>query len=80
MREDWIDIELGEIAKIYNGNSINARLKEEKYKVCQTGLNYIGTKDVAFDGNIEYENGVKIYPVDSAHLFLYFWIGFYLSI
>jgi len=36
MREDWIDIELGEIAKIYNGNSINARLKEEKYKVCQT--------------------------------------------
>jgi type I restriction enzyme, S subunit len=63
MREDWIDIELGEIAKIYNGNSINARLKEEKYKVCNTGLNYIGTKDVAFDGNIEYENGVKI-PFD----------------
>lgn len=63
MREDWIEVELGEIAKIYNGNSINARLKEEKYAVCKTGLNYIGTKDVAFDGRIEYENGVKI-PID----------------
>lgn len=63
MRQDWIEIELGKIAKIFNGNSINARLKEEKYKVCKTGLNYIGTKDVAFDGNIEYENGVRI-PFD----------------
>ena len=63
MREDWIEIELGEIAKIYNGNSINARLKKEKYTVCKTGLNYIGTKDIAFDGRIEYENGVKI-PID----------------
>lgn len=60
MREDWVEIELGIIAKIYNGNSINERLKEVKYKLCITGLNYIGTKDVSFDGVINYKNGVKI--------------------
>lgn len=63
MREDWIEIELGKIAQIYNGNSVNSSVKEEKYQVCKTGLNYIGTKDIAFNGTIDYENGVKI-PFD----------------
>ncbi len=60
MRENWIEIELGKISQIYNGNSINEKVKEEKYQVCKIGLNYIGTKDIGFDGVIVYENGVKI--------------------
>jgi type I restriction enzyme S subunit len=60
MREDWIDIEIGEIATIYNGNSINAQVKEKKYKNLNDGYNYIGTKDVGFDAVVDYENGVKI--------------------
>jgi len=57
---DWVECKLGDIAYIYNGNSINARIKKEKYETCKTGLNYIGTKDVGFDGIINYNNGVKI--------------------
>ena len=60
MREDWIDIEIGEVANIYNGNSINAQVKEAKYKNLTEGFNYIGTKDVGYDAVVDYENGVKI--------------------
>ncbi|MDA3943799.1 MAG: restriction endonuclease subunit S [Bacteroidetes bacterium] len=63
MREDWLDIEIGEVANIYNGNSINAQVKEVKYKNLKEGFNYIGTKDVGFDAVVNYENGVKI-PFD----------------
>ena len=50
---------LGEIAKIYNGNSINAEEKEKKYKGVD-GRNYIGTKDIDFDCSVNYNNGVRI--------------------
>lgn len=53
---------LGEIAKIYNGNSINAEEKEKKYKSVD-GRNYIGTKDIEFDCSVNYSNGVRI-PFD----------------
>lgn len=53
---------LGEIAKIYNGNSINAEEKEKKYKGVD-GRNYIGTKDIDFDCSVNYNNGVRI-PYD----------------
>lgn len=53
---------LGEIAKIYNGNSINAEEKEKKYKGVD-GRNYIGTKDIEFDCSVNYNNGVRI-PFD----------------
>ena len=53
---------LGEIAKIYNGNSINAEEKEKKYKGVD-GRNYIGTKDIDFECSVNYNNGVKI-PYD----------------
>ena len=65
MKEDWVEVEIGVIAKIYNGNSINERLKEEKYKKILNGFNYIGTKDISFDGVINYINGVKI-PIDES--------------
>ena len=51
---------LGEIATIYNGNSINKGEKEVKYMKDVPGWNYIGTKDVDFDGTITYRNGVVI--------------------
>lgn len=60
MKEDWIECTLGDIAKIYNGNSINKRVKEEKYTNVDSGLSYIGTKDVQVDGKISYDTGVTI--------------------
>ncbi|MBQ4447068.1 MAG: restriction endonuclease subunit S [Clostridia bacterium] len=53
-------IRLGDIATIYNGNSINATVKKEKYMKNVPGWNYIGTKDVGFDGTISYNTGVII--------------------
>ena len=47
-------------ADIFTGNSINENVKKEKYTGITEGLNFIGTKDVDFDGTINYENGVKI--------------------
>lgn len=48
------------LADIFTGNSINETVKKEKYTGITEGLNFIGTKDVDFDGTINYENGVKI--------------------
>ena len=53
-------VKLGDIATIYNGNSINKAVKKEKYMKDVPGWNYIGTKDVGFDGNITYNTGVII--------------------
>ncbi len=53
-------ITLNKIAKIYNGNSINSKVKAEKYSAKCDGWSYIGTKDVAFDGSVDYENGIMI--------------------
>lgn len=51
---------LSEIAFLYNGNSINKKTKQEKYTGIATGRNFIATKDIGFDGQVVYENGVKI--------------------
>ena len=48
------------LAEIYTGNSINEKVKQEKYLGQTEGLNFIATKDIDFDGTIKYENGVKI--------------------
>lgn len=58
--EGWNWTQAKDIADIYTGNSINEKVKAEKYAGQKTGLNFIGTKDVDFDGTINYENGVKI--------------------
>lgn len=67
-------IALGKIATIYNGNSINKRIKQEKYTLDVPGRNFIATKDIDFDGTVTYKNGViipfiekgfKIAPCDS---------------
>lgn len=53
-------IKLNDIAKIYNGNSINKTEKQQKYTNIVPGWNYIATKDVDFDGTVTYKNGVII--------------------
>ena len=63
-KEGWKYCKLGETCKIYNGNSINADYKKEHYLGLQIGVPFIGTKDVSFSGQIDYENGVKI-PLDN---------------
>lgn len=58
--------QLKEIATIYNGNSINAKVKANKYSKSVPGWNYIGTKDISSDGKVNYNTGVII-PFDEAN-------------
>ena len=53
-------IKLGDAGYVFNGNSINAKVKKEKYCSGESGLPYIATKDLTFRGEFDYENGVKI--------------------
>lgn len=64
MKEGWKNKPLGSVCRIYNGNSINADYKKEHFLGLKEGYPFIATKDVSFDGRIEYENGVKI-PIDA---------------
>ena len=59
--KNWKWVTLGEIGNIFNGNSINKKIKETKYSKVKEGYNYIATKDVDLKTRkINYENGVKI--------------------
>ena len=58
--EGWVWASLSEIANIYIGNSINENEKNKKYSNVSNGLFYIATKDIDFEGVINYENGIKI--------------------
>ena len=51
---------LGEVCKIYNGNSINADYKKKHFLGATGGLPFIATKDVSPLGTIDYNNGVRI--------------------
>ena len=62
--QQWPLKTLGELCNIFNGNSIPAKIKKEKYLFEQEGLPYIGTKDVGFDNQITYDTGVIIPPSD----------------
>ena len=58
--DSWAWLRLGDFCCIYNGNSINAQEKEQKYaKKCE-GYSFIATKDVGFNHIIDYENGIYI--------------------
>ncbi|MCR5713170.1 MAG: restriction endonuclease subunit S [Prevotella sp.] len=63
MKEGWENNSLGKVCRIFNGNSINADYKKTHYIGLREGYPFIATKDVSFDGLIDYENGVKI-PFD----------------
>lgn len=56
----WEWKKLGEVSNIYNGNSINEKVKKERYLDIDDGYPFIATKDVSFDCNVDYNNGVKI--------------------
>lgn len=58
--ENWAWFTLGTLCDIYTGNSINQKVKQEKYFGQTEGLAYIATKDVGFDGVVDYDNGVRI--------------------
>ena len=60
MKEGWEYNSLGLVCRIYNGNSINADYKKTHYMGLSEGYPFIATKDVSFDGTINYVNGVKI--------------------
>lgn len=55
---------IGNIAKVFNGNSINAEEKKAKYEGLEEGYPFIATKDVGVNGEVDYDNGVKI-PFDT---------------
>ena len=56
---------LGEVARIYNGNSINERVKAKEYAQVLNGTPYVATKDIAYSFDVDYENGIKI-PVNKS--------------
>lgn len=58
--ENWVWTRLGNIAYLFTGNSISSKIKESKYFGKSEGLSYIATKDISFDHQIDYNNGVRI--------------------
>ena len=55
----WIISKLGKDCKIFSGNSINAKTKQNLYTNVD-GTPYIATKDITYDGAINYFNGINI--------------------
>jgi len=64
MTKNWENKKLGEMGTIFNGNSINARVKKSRYSNIKEELPYIATKDIDRDTHsIDYNNGIRI-PFD----------------
>ena len=64
MKQGWTISTIGSVAKVFNGNSINAEEKKAKYEGLEEGYPFIATKDVGVNGEVDYDNGVKI-PFDT---------------
>jgi type I restriction enzyme S subunit len=60
MKKGWEIKKLSEIGKVFNGNSINEKLKKDKYLGIDNGFPFIATKDISYESVIDYDNGVKI--------------------
>lgn len=58
--ETWVWSSLGLCCEMYTGNSISETVKTAKYAGLKTGYDYIATKDVTFNQEICYDNGVRI--------------------
>lgn len=56
----WGWLRLGNFCAVYNGDSINATVKQEKYSKPCDGWDFIATKDVGFNHVINYQNGIRI--------------------
>ena len=50
--DSWMWFRLGDFCCIYNGNSINAQEKEQKYAKKCDGYSFIATKDVSYEAII----------------------------
>lgn len=57
--EDWGVRKLGNISKLYIGNSIKDNQKDN-YVDSKDAVPYIATKDISFDNSVNYENGMYI--------------------
>lgn len=55
----WKTFRLDDVCQIQSGNSIAAKKKTELFTNV-FGTPYVATKDVGFDGSIDYENGIYI--------------------
>lgn len=65
--EGWEWSRIGYIGNIFNGNSVNAKVKEEKYTNVTDGYPFIATKDVGYGfEELAYDNGVII-PFDETN-------------
>ncbi len=60
MKQGWDLKKLSDTGKIFNGNSINEKFKKDNYIGLNDGYPFIATKDIGFDNEIDYDNGVKI--------------------
>jgi type I restriction enzyme S subunit len=60
MKLGWEIKRLSEIGKVYNGNSINEKVKKDNYSGLEDGFPFIATKDISYDNIIDYDNGIKI--------------------
>ena len=60
MKQGWEIKRLSEIGKVYNGNSINEKVKKDNYSDLDFGFPYIATKDISYKSEITYDNGIKI--------------------
>lgn len=60
MNQNWQIKKLGEVGKIFSGNSINDKEKKSYMDLSKKGLFYVATKDISSTSNIDYENGVLI--------------------
>ncbi len=58
--DTWSWSTLGLCCEMYTGNSISETVKSTKYTGLKTGYDYIATKDVTFNQEICYDNGVRI--------------------
>jgi type I restriction enzyme S subunit len=50
---------VGEIGSIFNGNSINEKIKRDKYEGMENGFSYIATKDVGCHRNRKNGYGIS---------------------
>lgn len=58
--ENWCWVRIDSVSGVFTGNSINERIKAEKYTGRINGLVYIATKDIGFDSIIDYDTNVYI--------------------
>ena len=49
MKQGWEIKRLSEIGKVYNGNSINEKVKKDNYADLEDGFPFIATKDISYE-------------------------------